>query len=351
MKAFKPLRGPERLIRMGQWAVALLFAYFLVMISAAVLEDLPSLTREPDRGSFIDQTAVDAQKARMAPIQAAQEALDNALADKREAREMATNDYAKAKASFDNWRATRSSTELSDQNPEVIKRNHELDRLLALQQQLDGQLADLQKQRAQLQLQLAPITLAVSRLYGDADARYGEALRKAELQAFFIRLAFVGPLLLAALWLFRRYRKGNQWPFVWGFILFALFGFFVELVPYLPSFGGYIRYGVGVVLTYFGGRALLRWLQAYLERKKQEQAASQEERKESIHYEAALTSLARNQCPSCDRPLILQNGATPAFCMHCGLQLLSPCPSCGLRKNAFYHYCPDCGEPAETSKS
>lgn len=134
-------------------------------------------------------------------------------------------------------------------------------------------------------------------------------------------------------------------------LLFALFGFFVELVPYLPSFGGYIRYGVGVVLTYFGGRALLRWLQAYLERKKQEQAASQEERKESIHYEAALTSLARNQCPSCDRPLILQNGATPAFCMHCGLQLLSSCPSCGLRKNAFYHYCPDCGEPAETSKS
>lgn len=351
MRTFKQLRGPERLIRTGQWAIALLFAYFLVMISAGLLEDLPSFTQAPQRSQFIDKSALEAEKNRMAPLQAEQEKLTTALADKQEARSMAASDYAKAKASFDNWRATRSSTEQSDQNPEVITRNHELDRLLTLQRQLDGQLAELQRQQSQLRTQLAPMTRAINLIHSEADERYAQALRSAELQAFFIRLAFIGPLLIAALWLFRRYRKSSQWPFVWGFILFALFGFFVELVPYLPSFGGYIRYGVGVVLTYFGGRALLRGLQRYLERKKQEQEASQEARKESIHYEAALTALSRNQCPGCDRPLIMQNGATPAFCMHCGLQLLSTCSACGLRKNAFYHYCPDCGTPAQSASS
>jgi len=76
------------------------------------------------------------------------------------------------------------------------------------------------------------------------------------------------PLLLLAAWLFKKKRKTPYWPFVWGFIIFEAFTFFVELVPYLPNYGDYVRYFVGIVLTIVIGRQAIISLNKYLEKQR-----------------------------------------------------------------------------------
>ena len=341
-----PSRGPERLVRAGQWLVALLFAYFLIQVGGAVIADLPLLSKAPQREQFLDRPAVRGLENGLKPLESRRQALADQLqaveqreADGREA-------YDRDKAAFENWRATRSATAQSDQNPEVLNRARQLDLQLERQRQLSEERQRLQQGLAGVEAAIAPKQRSLDGLRSQAEGQLARARQRAELRVFAIRLLFVGPLLALALWQFRRYRRGEQWPFVWGFLLFALFAFFVELVPYLPPFGGYIRYGVGALLTVVVGRALIAWLKAYGQRLQREQAAPAEQRQRSIRYEKALQAISRNQCPGCDRTLPRHEGVLPDYCMHCGLQLQRDCASCSHHMIAFFPYCPSCGAEA-----
>ncbi|MGL6133667.1 MAG: hypothetical protein ACRC1L_05715 [Prochlorococcaceae cyanobacterium] len=344
-----PSRGPERLVRAGQWLIALLFAYFLIQVGGALIADLPLLSSQPRLEQYLDQPRIAALEAELQPLQTRQQALQDQQNRLRERQQQASQAYAREKASFDNWRSTRSVTQQSDQNPEVIARARQLDGLLQQQRQLSGEQEQIEVQLRALRASLAPPQQQLAQLRSEANARWRQARQRAELRAFGIRLLFVGPLLGLALWQFRRFRGSDQWPFVWGFLLFGLFAFFVELVPYLPSFGAYIRYGVGALLTFLVGRALIRWLNTYLARKQQEQVAPQEQRQRSIRYEKALQALGRSQCPSCERSLPRLDGVLPDYCMHCGLQLQHDCSQCGFHHYACFPYCPSCGKPADVA--
>jgi hypothetical protein len=339
-----PSRGPERLVRLGQWLIALLFAYFLIQVGGSLIADLPLLSRRPPQERFLDTARVGQLERQLQPLQQRRDQLQGEIERLTERQLLAGEATAREQTSFDNWRAARSATEQSQQNPEVIARARQLDGLLRQEQQLRAQRSQLEAdlQRAQGEL-AAP--------QGQLEQLRRQARQRSELLAFGIRLAFVGPLLLLALWQFRRYRGSDQWPFVWGFLLFGLFAFFVELVPYLPSFGAYIRYGVGALLTLVVGRSLIRWLNAYLLRKQQEQAAPQQQRQRQIRYEKALLTLGRHQCPSCERSLPRQEGALPNYCMHCGLQLQRHCGGCGSQHLACFPYCPSCGLAAEVAEA
>jgi len=142
-------------------------------------------------------------------------------------------------------------------------------------------------------------------------------------------------------------RKTDTWPLARGFVLAAVFVFFVELVPYLPSYGGYVRYGVGIVLTFAAGLFLIRNMRAYLEKRQAVEAQAETERRKLVSHDEAFRKMAAKQCPGCDRPIASMEGSETNFCVHCGMTLYDHCPSCHARKMAFFRYCMACGSPAE----
>jgi hypothetical protein len=342
-----PSRGPERLVRAGQWAIALLFAWFLIRVGTSLIADLPLLSRAPQASQFRQEAAVQAVQARIAPLSEQNRLLQEQMGDLQQRRNQAEEALRRDRQSFETWRAARAVTEQSDQNPEVLQRARQLDAQLERQRRLAAEQRQLEQRQQALQARLAPLETQQRDLGDRANQAFAEARRQHEWFAFLIRLGFVLPLLLIALQLFRRQRASEQWPFVWGFLLFALFAFFVELVPYLPSFGAYIRYGVGALLTYLGGRALMRWLRAYLIRKQAEQQAPQEERLQQIRYEKALQTLSRRQCPSCERFISSGDAQLPDYCMHCGLRIKTHCRSCDHHHLAFYPFCSACGSACD----
>ena len=132
-------------------------------------------------------------------------------------------------------------------------------------------------------------------------------------------------------------------------LLAAVFVFFVELVPYLPSYGGYVRYAVGIALTLAAGHFLIKHMRAYLARRRLAEAQAEQDRRRQVSHEEAFRKMQAKTCPGCDRPTATTGDAEANFCVHCGLTLFDHCHACETRKMAFFRYCMTCGEPAESA--
>ena len=342
----KTLRLSEKWFHRGLWLVAFLFAWFLVGLGSTIVGDLPQVETYRSLDDYLDPARAPAVKEAILVAQKnakdAQAALDQAQLRQQSAE---ANNRA-ARETFSNWLATRKATARPEQDEELIARTKQLDELrqaerdaLALverQQQaaLDARQAE---ERAQAELQS---------LQDSARDEYMSEQRAQELRVFGYRLALTLPLLVAAGWLFAKKRKTSSWPFVWGFIFFALFAFFVELVPYLPSYGGYVRYIVGIALTVVGGRYAIAALQRYLERQKLAEAQPAQARQREMDYDQAQARMVKNICPGCERTVDMKDGKTD-FCPHCGIGLFDHCGHCHTRKNAFARYCFSCGTAAD----
>ncbi|HEU4851398.1 MAG TPA: zinc ribbon domain-containing protein, partial [Telluria sp.] len=258
---------------------------------------------------------------------------------------VAANNYRVARETFQNWLNTRRATERPEQDAELIARTRELDTLKAAERAAQRALETQQQARLDAQQAHARAAQKWDELERAALKAEEKARTAAEFRIFMYRLMLTLPLLVAAGWLFKHKRKGRNWPFVWGFVFFALFAFFVELVPYLPSYGGYVRYTVGIVLTFVVGRYAIVALQRYLARQREAEAMPDEKRRKSMSYDLALSRLAKSVCPGCERA-VDRKDPTLDFCPHCGINLFDRCRNCNARKGAFARFCFACGTPA-----
>ena len=271
-------------------------------------------------------------------------AAENALEQARLVHDKAASDSKTAEETFNNWLKTRTATAGKEHDVELLARTRLLDGLKsaeraalaaveAQQQKMLDAAQALKKARAEWDVLEAPAMQAADRAAEDR-----------EMRLFAYRLALTLPLLGVAGWLFARQRKGRYWPFAWGFIFFALFAFFVELVPYLPSFGGYVRYGVGIVVTVLAGRYAILYLQRFRERQQAAEALPDPERRATLPYDKALARLAKSVCPGCERAIDV-NIKELTYCPHCGIGIATDCTSCHTRKSAFAPFCFACGCP------
>lgn len=338
----KSLRLPEKWFRRGLWLVAAAFAFFLIGLGSLIVGNLPQPNTALEVEHFIPEA--DAQRVQAA-IDKAQSLAQQAgrARDKAQLQYDAERArYQSARDTFENWVSTRRATERPDQDAELLARTKVLDDIKQTENKAREELEKQEQSSLAASQAVSSAEVEMGQLRDAAYPEWQSAMRASELRVFLFRLALTLPLLAVAGWLFAQKRQGTWWPFVWGFIFFALFAFFVELVPYLPDYGGYVRYIVGIVVTVLLGRYAIIALNRYLEKQKLREAMPEVQRREELGYDVALERLSKSVCPGCERPVDLKNTEID-FCPHCGIGLFDHCGNCHTRKSAFSRFCHSCG--------
>src|SRR5690606_2536312 len=178
------------------------------------------------------------------------------------------------------------------------------------------------------------IQTAINQEHDRAYEEQEKAIRKYELKVFLIRLLFILPIFILGIFFIVKYRKHKYWPLFFGYVLFSFYAFFFGLVPYMPSYGGYIRYVAGIIVSVGLGVYSINKIKAFIESKKEELSVSTAERAKKVQTETAEKALDNHMCPSCGKDFIMKKwdkptsnskievlGTVTNYCRFCGLQL------------------------------
>ena len=354
----------ERMSRIVNYSISTILCIFLILLSNRIIGDLENTTKRPYPDNFENKTAltlldidIEKQNSELEIINSKKETIEKTIGTAKE-------NYANEKQSFDNWLQTRKTLGSPDKDHEVIDRAKKLDDFYKVEQDWRLQLNTLQNQIDETVKQMQEIQKSIYKEQSEAYEKYEKELKRYELKVFLIRLIFVAPILTLGIFFFVRLRRHKFYPLYFGFTLFSFYVFFFGLVPYLPSYGGYIRYSVGVALSVGLGYYAIKYIRKFIDEKQAELKISTQERAKKIQRAVAEKALENHFCPSCGKDFLLRKWEFPAekntgtdtykhvttFCRHCGLELFKNCNNCDTKNFAHLLFCSSCGTKIMTDE-
>ncbi len=341
------VRVPERIYTVVLWIVSIIFAGFIIGFGNLLIGDLPQVEQNVTQDQFVETEKLQEINAAERALQEQSGSIEDKLDTLRPLLDQARSASRTGTETFEAWVKTRTATTNPAQDSELLARTRELEQLKANERAVQTQIDELENELVPIRLQLADLSENRYQLEDSAYPAFERAQFWQDLRIFGLRLLLTLPMLVIAAWMIWKKRQSDYWPLARGFVLAAIFVFFVELVPYLPSYGGYVRYGVGIILTFAAGHFLIKHMRQYLENRREVEAQAEQDRRKLVSHDEAFKKMAAKVCPGCDRPTAAMEGTESNFCVHCGMTLFDHCRNCDVRKMAFFRFCMACGTNAE----
>lgn len=339
------------------YLISFLLAIFLIGLANRIIWDMDAVESSPTMQSFEAQTDIRKYQLFRDSIRDIKDEKRDQLKEVTLSLDLENILLNDEKASFSSWISTRRATQSASVNNEIKNRNRTMDSLQSSIKKWKAEFVVLKSDINKLEGKALDYAGQIQGERDKARVVYYKAIQKYDLHIFLSRLLFVIPILLLGIWMLVKKRGSGYWPLFRGFVFFSVYAFFVGLVPYLPSYGGYVRYSIGILLSVFMGIYAIRSLKAFVRRKKEELQRSTEERSKHIKDEVAESALENHMCPSCGKDFLIneihQSGTkkgslgnfkiTP-YCRHCGLELFKNCGSCDTQNYAHLPHCYSCGD-------
>ena len=343
----------KRTSKFVNWAISIVLAVFLIALSNLIIDDLDNTVSLPQYESYVDQAPIDEISSKSTILQGQLNALYEEWSNYKKMQDLAVENKNAEQESFDNWIKTRSTIGSPEQDREVLQRTKKIDQYRDISLDWKIKCDSIYTQMNALESAISKNDEQQSVIYSQADQQYRQASKIYDLKVFLIRLLFVAPILGLGIFFFIRYRNHRFKAIYMGFALFSVYAFFFGLVPYLPDYGGYIRYIVGILITIGLGIYAIKRLKNYSDRKRAELSESTTKRAKNLQNEISEKAFNSHVCPSCGKDFFLKSWEVPAsskpnsqiatdYCRYCGLQLIKTC-ECGQRNYAHLPYCVSCG--------
>jgi predicted RNA-binding Zn-ribbon protein involved in translation (DUF1610 family) len=351
----------EKSSKLINYSISIILSIFLISLANKFIGDVNNLRDRPYTSNFENSTLIDSLNKAFEGNESELQAVYEKKSSTQTTINIARNNYTNAKESFDNWLRARETVGSPTNDEEVLKRANELDEYYKAQQAWEKELQDLNDKVEEERKVQAAFQMKISEEKERARAEYDNAIKKYNLNVFLTRLLIVLPILLLGVFFIFKFRKHKYWPLFLGYVLFSFYAFFFGLVPYLPSYGGYIRYSVGIILSIVFGIYAINRIRSFIEKKKRELEISSSERAKKVQTETAEKALDNHMCPSCGKDFIIKRwdnvntdklvignyGKVSNFCRHCGLELFKNCKSCDTKNYAHLPFCSNCGDEVQ----